>query len=267
MLNRSNRGLKQIPFIPDYVFNVNLSFNELSKCDGLNIPSKLISLSLQGNELFSVPNLKHLVHCKYLNLSDNEIKTVDWAYLPPNLLVLNLNNNEIGTFINSANSNTVVKLHIENNCLKSLFIKSNYERVYASGNQIKKIRFAREAKLKIIDLSDNEIDNIVELPETLKIIDLKYNLITNVSFLTNSLVKRIDLTYNEIAEIHSSQVPACVNKICLEGNQLTSIPKDLAERCICDITNTDIIVHSGVTFEDEPVVSCKFYDDDYGEYA
>lgn len=212
--------------LPNTVYVLDLSRNNLSSLTPSNLlnSTSLSELYLNHNRLTKVAsNLLHLPNLKRLDLSDNELKYVDrnaFQYIK-NLEYLNLANNWFTTFemISFHHLGNLIEIVLDNNELgasleeNNLFDRSGYglthkiEMLSISGIDLKSVHenfFVDVYDLKKLDISNNDIAELFELPFTLEYLDLSGNPITEISgddFTDLVALKELKLNNLQIQEV------------------------------------------------------------------
>ncbi|CAL5994464.1 Conserved_hypothetical protein [Hexamita inflata] len=114
---------------PMHLTNLLIKSSQLSKLNGLENMTQLISLDLGSNKLSKVDELQDLINLKKLVLSNNQINKINWIKKLARLEYLNVSNNRI-LFINDINE-IIDKVKDENGKMQQypgitdLFIEDN----------------------------------------------------------------------------------------------------------------------------------------------
>jgi len=185
-LNLSNRGITEVPPIPDDVTELNLSYNQITKLKEGVFPQGLKKSYLSGNKIVELKEGVFPQGLKKLYLSGNKIVELKKGVFPQGLQILDLYNNQI----------VELKKDVFQPGLKNLSLSDNQI------VELKKGVFPQE--LEILDLSGNQIIKLTEgvFPCGLKKLYLDMNKIKKLKegvFPTG--LQELDLSYNQIVEL------------------------------------------------------------------
>lgn len=223
----NTRVLKQDFDLPNTVYALYLSRNNLSSITSSNLlkSTSLTELYLNQNRITEVTSdVLHLPNLKRLDLSNNELKYVDkdaFRYIK-NLEYLNLANNWFTSFemISFHHLGNLVEIVLDDNQLggsleeNNLFDRSGYglthkiKSLSISGINLKSVHenfFVDVYDLKRLDISNNHIAELFELPFTLEYLDLSGNPITQIS--GEDFVDLVALKELKLNNLHIQEVP------------------------------------------------------------
>lgn len=155
ILDLSRQDLSELPVIPDYVEELDLSHNKLSSIDVNRLPRGLKVLNLSYNDLEEIPMLSDF-SIEKLVLSNNRRslymdKTL--VLINPALKYLDLSNNRMGG--------------------TARIFDSSLETVILSGNYIR--GFYMNTPLKSLDISDNQLEQFYVPTTQLEMLNVSNN--------------------------------------------------------------------------------------------
>ena len=245
---------------------LDLTYNQLQSLpDNFGNLKRLATLNLSHNNLASLPNsMKDLEMLHSLNAKENKITCI--PDLTPNLKTLDVSHNRISELPDSVLSS------------------ANLETLDIDYNDIQEILFNNcSSQLRILNAKHNNItlDNKSHLPETLEILDLSENSITDLNPINNLknlkklLLKRnrlgnlasnfaasfpnlqeLDLSGNAIQELPDIFLLPHLRELNLEGNDLTELPKDILNLNLLHTLNLrDNDIESLTVFNELPPLS------------
>lgn len=261
---------------PVYLTRLDLTANELSSLEGINLPPTLEEFIISANNIVSLegPNYSEAVNLKVLDVSVNAITSLDPVRLPPSLATLHLSYNTISTIDIVLPENLKV-LNLSQNLLHSIdhiFLPDSLEELYVKENSFKTFEtdyFAANYNLKLLDLSENHIDDLDDLgtlPDSLQelILDnneIDYNDLNNIftkdlrklSMISTGLIalndykfpqmlRELNLSKNEISEIRDVVFGDTKLSLDLSGNKLTQFnlpPDNLQLACVTSLNLSD----------------------------
>ena len=171
---------------------------------------------------FGIINFRNL---KILSLNECNIQNLEFinSFSFSNLKEINLQKNKISYFVD-INHPQLEKFDLSYNNLRKNMVKQEIKENIDLGNmsslRLNKILSLVFPRLKFLNLSHNQIENINLLSQfisgELKELDLSYNEISNIdvfSFVSFGKLKRLNLSYNKIEELNVFDKFAFCNNI------------------------------------------------------
>ncbi|MCE8189931.1 leucine-rich repeat protein [Porphyromonas gingivalis] len=187
---------------------LDLSYNEISKLEGLDCLTSLTELHLSGNQVRKLEGLDYLVSLKELYLSSNQICKLEGLDHLVSLKELYLSGNQI------------CKLE----GLDHLISLTGFN---LSGNQISKLEgLDHLVSLTEFSLSDNQISKIEGLDRltSLAWLDLSYNQISRLEGLDRlTSLAELRLSGNQIRKLEGLDHLTSLTELDLFGNQISKL--------------------------------------------
>uniref|UniRef100_A0A1A9W4E0 LRRCT domain-containing protein n=1 Tax=Glossina brevipalpis TaxID=37001 RepID=A0A1A9W4E0_9MUSC len=230
----------------DHLFEVDASFNQLLEIIP-GLPKIVERISVRGNFISSLPpvNTKtlNLPNLRMLDLSLNRLEQLPkYGFQAlPQLRVLSMANNRLHAVSDTAftGSYRLELLHLQENQLslideRAFLPLSQLRNLNLRSNKLQAITdnlFSNNTKLEQLDLSHNAIRTIAttafESQRSLEYLDISFNSLSDVSISLSNLVnlRSIDLSYNQITQIHAEIVSAWrdVTEIRLSNNLISGL--------------------------------------------
>lgn len=189
--------------------SLDLSFNQINALhkDTFKPLGNLMELNLKGNQLQTIEAelFNHNPHLDTIYLSNNDLRTIEKSLLVlKRISILEVDGNynlESIDLPHMWGEKSVVNV---SNCnLKTLYIPPNVEQIYAMHNQISFIKIHPDNKMRILDLSRNNLVDFthvagMESLKNLNYLNLKYNGIHNVDFNEIGHLKQLNTLKIEI---------------------------------------------------------------------
>ncbi|KAK6464651.1 hypothetical protein DFJ63DRAFT_334204 [Scheffersomyces coipomensis] len=217
-LKMSNTGIhKELEYMdfPDSIETLSLEVNKITSIEDVEFPLNLKDLGLGCNSIRRItpshllPKGLHTLHLTENRLRSNIHLSTNDRYDLMELQVLYLDSNQIKGIDYMDFPTKLRILNLDRNQLRSIQCKfqASIQELSIAGNDLRdfEIRFAKESKLKVLDLSSNyiqEFDNSV-IPTTLQILKLKDNDIGSISlksFTSFPHLKYIDISHNNMCQ-------------------------------------------------------------------
>ena len=224
---------------------VDLSYNDITAFEYLQIPDKLIRLNLEGNKMNYFMLSRTMGYLKYLYINNNlfrSFKSMDFTFLA-NLTILDLSNNphaypnEIAGHMKPLVNLIDVRLNnLSISSIDSNFFKQNLNlyRIDLNKNKISVLpynTFSHLISLTSLGLNYNQInvlDNRTFVGLNLQYISLANNNLTKIAprtFYNLNMLYILDASSNSISEVDSSAFIGCYNLryLYLDINRLSKI--------------------------------------------
>lgn len=242
-LNLSNNFLTKVSNLPPNTISITLSCNNISNIENSRFHDNLKELDISKNSLkkFDGGSFQKL---KTLLINKNDLEEF---IFPPNLINLDITDNKISSCLEFPNS--LKKINCPNNKLDKIIVNSQLEKIDMSHNQfeifpefkdsidtiisnknsIKTITYL-PSSLKVLKLNDNQIWSIqCQLPPGLIKLDLSDNMLTNIPELPTD-IEEVNVSDNRINEL--GNIPESVKILDCSNNHLCEIPEELKRRNI-----------------------------------
>ncbi len=230
------------------VYYLFLSYNRITSINSLQYFQNLTRLFLDHNQIEELRPLSNILHLKHLQLSSNRIKNIEWLENMTNLFRLYLSENEIEDICWIRNLTELRILELTKNRIRFIpnGLFDNFKFLFdlkLGFNYIKKLdSFGAfvENKLKIFDLSHNQIENDTFLRNFSSLTELKLNnnSIKNVNLIDlNKIndIRTIDLSFNKIQLNQMREffkIGPNLTTILIDLNLIELFDKVENERCI-----------------------------------
>ena len=171
--------------------------------------------------LHTIPNLRHMENIKILDASNNLIKLTmyDIQNLPPNIETLMLDNNSVTNLTHAIHLPPSLKiLSLTKNeftifCGESL---ENVEELYLSGCKINRIE-SFPPKIKVLDISDNNIFNLPQIPTTLTHLNVSDNSIYWFPNVTHKM-EELDISFNKLTQEPNEEIKKLIVNLNTNNN-------------------------------------------------
>lgn len=215
-----------------HLSKLDLDKNKISSITKMSLPSNIKNLNLADNLLnrFPVDLFPNLQHLQTLNLRGNLIQRISHITFKNhrNMDKLELGDNGLEAWPSNLFNNTLVVRHLNLELNQLKLIPAN--------------AFKGMHTVKLV-LSYNRIEHLDDdcfhgLEHTLEQLDLEHNQLSSIPYAVMNLkrLKHLYLPSNKIANIHF--LPQHVKVLSLNGNLLTSIPRDALRNC--SLTHLDM---------------------------
>jgi len=226
-------NLKNLKNLPPNLKKLIIDDNDIENLDGNDLPDSLIELSVQNNNLRTIINLKPgLIR---LTLSKNKIKSLDKTIFPSSLQIFICRENLLEKM--PIFNDGIVEINLTDNLIENIDnIPDSCELLDICRNNIKKINKLPSA-LKIFKAYKCKIDQITcLLPNTITELDLYDNNLKTIPNIPTSLLKT-DLALNLLETIQD--FPDCTKDIDIQKNpklkltesQITYFKNKIQEKC------------------------------------
>lgn len=233
LLDASNCNIVIVKECPKYIKELDLSCNKninidylsvlkslrhlerlnLSNCNlnyiPENLPISMKCIDFDNNNISQISNLAYLTKLETFNIRNNKLKELN--NLPNSIVEINASNNKI-TRIGNLIKNYIKlkKLDISNCEIDTLNSKLplNLKMLFINGNNISKILdLGYLKKLKILDISNNNLFDIYNLPRSIIELDASYNNIKKLDDVLDNYPKleRLNVSDNSITNINRSK--------------------------------------------------------------
>ncbi|TMW61828.1 hypothetical protein Poli38472_010891 [Pythium oligandrum] len=183
------------------------------------LPKSLNSLSLRTNHYTQVPTAiaKRFMGLLELDLSNNPIANLATGQLPESLERLQLNGTTISTIPNDVLGARLKDLTLTHSQLREL---------------PKRLITASGTSLDVVNLSHNNISSYE--PIYASQVYLSYNSIQSINNQSFDRITTLDLSYNRLESFQPLKI-AQLRVLSLRGNNLTTVPQELAQADSLDI--------------------------------
>ncbi|XP_050672375.1 leucine-rich repeats and immunoglobulin-like domains protein 3 [Leptidea sinapis] len=232
----SNKKLVSVPRIPEWVEQLDLSHNKLSK-DVTGGFDKLVSLKiikLEKNALEIIPSFVDCIQVREINLNKNNIVSIDVGRFPVNSTIntLSLNINRI----------RIIQEGALNNLTNLITLKLNKNEITSLPNHL----FMNQSNLKTLELNHNKINVINGLLfqglSSLTTLKIRYNNIDNImdgAFFGFKSVNVLQLDNNKIKSISKGWMYGLesLHTLSLSNNLISHIDLGAWELC----TNLEVL--------------------------
>jgi Leucine-rich repeat (LRR) protein len=220
---------------PVFLTILDLTANEISSLEGINLPSTLEVFIISANNVISLegPNYDEAVNLKVLDASVNAITNLNPIRFPPSLTTLRLSYNTICNIDLVLPQNLQI-LNLSKNLLDSIdhiFLPDSLEELYLKENSFKSFEtdyFAGNFNLRLIDLSENKIDDLDDLgtlPDSLEELILDNNEI-DYSDLNNIFTKnllKLSMISTGLISLNDLKFPENLRELNLSKNEISEI--------------------------------------------
>lgn len=152
-------------------------------------------LSLNNLYLNEFVNLNTFTWITKLNLCSNRLQEIKKDYFPPHLETLELQRNKIKNIFSCNIPDSITELDLSTNDIENFDGATliNINTLYLSNNKTKKFIFP--PNIVILNISDNEIEELENFPESLRQLDCTNNKLYSISGI-NSGLEKIDFSFN-----------------------------------------------------------------------
>lgn len=188
------------------------------QCNIVTIPSlppQLASLYLDGNLISDIDFKIFPKTLTDINLSNNKFKIFNASILPSSIKRLNLQNNQLTHF--DMRGAKIEDLWISNNNLSQLICNKYVTVLNVDNNKNITVNFKYTTQLKRLYMVKCNISDITSLPDTIQLLDISLNCITNIDKLPSELIN-FNCTKNLITSLKN--IPYPLKELYISGNQL-----------------------------------------------
>lgn len=248
----SRKNLVSVPKIPQWVEQLDLSYNRLSEniSGSLDSLMSLKVLKLDKNLLQHLPDVLKHEKIQEISLNRNNIGSIDAGHFPANssIKILNLNSNSI----------KLIEEGALNNLSNMLILKLNRNEITSLPNDL----FKYQLNLRTLELNHNKLHVINGLLfqglSNLTTLKLKYNNIDNImdgAFFGFRSVNLLQLDHNKIKSISKGWMYGLESlaTLSMSNNLIKDIEPGSWELCanlrILDLSHNYLIVIEGRTFQ------------------
>lgn len=248
----SRKNLASVPKIPQWVEQLDLSYNRLNEniTGGFNNLMSLKVLKLDKNLLEHIPDINN-EEIQEVSLNRNNIGSIDAGHFPANssIRILNLNSNRI----------KVIEEQGLNNLSNMVILKLNRNEITSP---LPNHLFMYQSNLRTLELNHNKLHVINGLLfqglSNLTTLKLKYNNIDNImdgAFFGFRSVNLLQLDHNKIRSISKGWMYGLesLNTLSMSNNLIKDIDPGSWELCanlkILDLSHNYLIEIEGRTFQ------------------
>lgn len=228
---------------------LDLSYNEISKLEGLDCLTSLTELRLSGNQVRKLEGLDHLSSLTELYLSSNQICKLEGLEHLVSLKELYLSGNQICRLEGLEHLISLTGFNLSGNQiskLEGLEHLSSLTEFSLSDNQISKIEgLDRLTSLAWLDLSYNQISRLEGLDRLTSLAELRLsgNQISKLEGLDHlTSLTELDLFGNQISKLEGLDSLTSLTELYLSRNQITKIEglDNLKKLYELNLANNDI---------------------------
>jgi hypothetical protein len=212
-----NNNLTDLLNLPPNLKTLEVYNNSISELDGDLLPVSVEKLVFKNNDTVLVFNLKEGI--KHLNLGKNDIHEIDKIPTTVTNLFL-LNNNSLNKIPNCKN-NKFEKVDISETNIKDMsnfpddveslaaclctlgditYLPNKLKKFVAFRSEVSSIKCQLSLELVELDLYENMLSEMQNLPETIKIVDLASNNLKTVPYFPTT-IKTIDFKDNDMLPV------------------------------------------------------------------
>ena len=194
ILTLKNINIEIIDNLPDSLKYIIL--NKLHLKIIKNISNNCSYLDLSNNKLINIPNISNSNELFELKLNNNNLECID--NLPKNISILEVKNNRIKNFPNITD---IEILNLSNNYIKVIPDNINIEYLNLANNRLSIIDINSDSSINNLNISNNNISNIISLPKNIKKLNCAYNKISKI-YLSNYQLKELIINNNQLTELY-----------------------------------------------------------------
>ena len=209
---------------------LDLSYNQISKLEGLERLTSLTKLRLRSNQIRKLEGLDSLTSLTKLSLSDNQISKLEGLECLTSLAELYLLDNQISKLEGLERLTSLTELYLSGNQiakLEGLNALTSLTRLDLRGNQISKLEGLDSlTSLTGLNLMRNQIIKLegLERLTSLTQLDLSGNQISKLESLASlTSLTRLDLSDNQIATLEGLNALTSLTGLNLSGNQISKL--------------------------------------------
>lgn len=215
-LNLSSNRLRQLPELNFLALkSLHLSTNKIVEaCFVAKGLPKLEKLDLAHNALTKVEFRGNFSTLQSLNLANNQLQTLpDTWKLMPFLRQLDLSNNQLEHLPLSLSTCVWLKTLLLNK--NKLVLKNHY--------------FSTFQRLEELHLADNALNQVPDLPATLRKMDLARNRVTHIPAALFQIpnLRQLDLSYNPLSSLKGVEQAVPLSQLGLKGVPLANLAPEL----------------------------------------
>ena len=206
-INLANNNIEQLIFEKSNgLIELDLDNNKISflsfKCNSGNKFDFLMYLSANENRIQNVEGINNLINLEYLSLSVNEIREINIKKLNK-LKYLQLKSNLLENFVINKSNQLLQYIDVSFNNINSFTIFGEYnalKNLILDNNKLSEINFGENKNLN--QFNNNDINNNINKFKNLELLDISFNLITDIKFLILFKdVQKINISFNNIDNI------------------------------------------------------------------
>lgn len=218
----------------DRITHIYLTSLPLKHINNVRFPTSLVSLTMSDIQIRDFTSIDRIEQLKELYLMNCNIRDASQVSFPRKLKFISLRFNKISDITGfNFPVDTLNELDLWNNNLTSigdLTHLSNLTNLNLDENKIRSLANTRfPSNLVSISISNNELKDIdnCEWPEKLKDLAIDQNDITDLSHALSKCDNMIslNLSYNNISEIHPGELPKNIGDLRLSFNQIEDFAK------------------------------------------
>ena len=205
--------------------------NQISKLEGLDHLTSLTGLNLSGNQISKLEGLDHLTSLTWLDLSDNQIAKLEGLERLTSLTTLSLSRNQIAKLEGLNALTSLTELDLSGNQiakLEGLASLTSLTRLNLMGNQIAKLEgLASLTSLRRLNLSGNQLIKLEGLASLTSLAELylSKNQINNLEGLKDlTQLQDLNVSGNDIQSVDDIKPLAPILEQTLESLTIDNNP-------------------------------------------
>lgn len=225
----------QFKNLPSCLRLMDFSSNNITTLENLILPPLLEELYIEANSLVSLegPDFAR-TNLRVLDASINALTTLEGIVLPNTLCVLKLNYNsllEIGQPQIPPHLEVLGLSQNDFDHFEEITLPSSLMELHVATNRFKafpEALFVTTPNLKILDVSDNLIDDLDELgwlPDSLSVLMLDNNEIdySNLDNILTSHLSKLSMVQTGLVSLLNVRFPPCMREINMAKNEISEI--------------------------------------------